>query len=63
MREITRDVWSTNLEEAMRDLRRLVESYPYIAIVRGPPQCLCGSILCISFANSILMCRTVNFQL
>lgn len=33
VREITRDVWNNNLEDAMRDLRRLVDSYPYIAIV------------------------------
>ncbi|CCA76798.1 probable CCR4-NOT transcription complex, subunit 7, partial [Serendipita indica DSM 11827] len=32
VREITRDVWSSNLEDAMRDLRRLVDAYPYIAI-------------------------------
>lgn len=32
MREMTRDVWSNNLEEAFRDLRRLVDTYPYIAI-------------------------------
>jgi len=33
MREVTRDVWSNNLDDAMRDLRRLVDAFPYIAIV------------------------------
>lgn len=33
MRELTRDVWSNNLDDAMRDLRRLVDAFPYIAIV------------------------------
>ncbi|KAG8834139.1 hypothetical protein FRC17_009478 [Serendipita sp. 399] len=31
-REPTRDVWNHNLEEAMRDLRRLVDAFPYVAI-------------------------------
>ncbi|KAG8809846.1 hypothetical protein FRC18_004364 [Serendipita sp. 400] len=32
VRELTRDVWNHNLEEAMRDLRRLVDAFPYVAI-------------------------------
>ncbi|PVF99162.1 CAF1-domain-containing protein [Serendipita vermifera] len=32
VREAIRDVWNNNLEESMRELRRLVDTYPYVAI-------------------------------
>ena len=32
-----RDVWASNLEAEMRNVRELVERYPYVAMVRQNP--------------------------
>lgn len=29
-----REVWATNLEEEMDEIRHIVEKYPYVAMVR-----------------------------
>lgn len=34
IRDVTREVWASNLEEEMRNLRRLVDDFPYISMVR-----------------------------
>jgi hypothetical protein len=38
IRDATRDVWANNLEEEMRVLRRLIDDFPFVSMVRvaGP---------------------------
>ena len=39
-----RDVWATNLEEEMANIREILEDYPYVAMVSVSWQILCASI-------------------
>jgi hypothetical protein len=39
-----RDVWATNLEEEMANIREILEDYPYVAMVSVLWQILCASI-------------------
>ena len=38
IRDATRDVWANNLEDEMRILRRLIDDFPFVSMVRvaGP---------------------------
>jgi len=34
IRDATRDVWANNLEDEMRVLRRLIDDFPFVSMVR-----------------------------
>ena len=34
IRDATRDVWANNLEDEMRILRRLIDDFPFVSMVR-----------------------------
>lgn len=36
IRDATRDVWANNLEDEMRILRRLIDDFPFVSMVRVP---------------------------
>ena len=50
-----REVWATNLEQEMRSIRNLIDSYPYVAMV------CCISFYHTPFFTIFHPCRTQNF--
>lgn len=36
IRDATRDVWANNLDDEMRVLRRLIDDFPFVSMVRVP---------------------------
>lgn len=51
IRDVTREVWASNLEEEMRNLRRLVDDFPYISMVRLALADETGVEMADSFSN------------
>ena len=41
IRDATRDVWANNLEDEMRVLRRLIDDFPFVSMVRVASPGLC----------------------
>ena len=63
-----RDVWESNLEEEMANIREILEDYPYVAMVRVAC-CMSVPILSLftfltvlfTFVIVISLCSTYNF--
>jgi hypothetical protein len=56
-----RDVWASNLEEEMGNIREILEKYPYVAMVRMSPSRDVFVIICINLLFGYWS-RIPNFQ-
>jgi hypothetical protein len=61
IRDATRDVWANNLEDEMRILRRLIDDFPLVSMVRVASPGL--GVLPSPHEIAWFQNRTVNFQL
>ena len=50
------EIWAHNLEEGFEKIRRIVQSYPYVAMVS------CGCSLHFSYNISVILVRTQSSQ-